>query len=623
MSSTKVSLSAAQQLAEAGKSLLEGDISSVRSSLRYLLLRETLSPAQYSIVSNLVNDLIECCKFSDTVRIAVLGSNTTQPIVSALRCALLADGMIAHVYEAPYGAYLQEILSPSSGLYAFQPDIVVIATGFSEVETHLHVPMTSEVEENALELVVEHWQVLWKVLAERLDKPVLQHLCEVPEEEYLGIAERRAGWSPSRFVESLNGRLIDTAPSLVRWIDVDRLAARVGRQNWHDMRLYYHGKFSFSPRFLPEYITVLTASLRGALGKIKKALILDLDNTLWGGVIGDDGMSGIRLGPETSEGEAYQSFCRYIKGLGQRGVILGICSKNELAIAAEVFEKHPHIPLKLDDFSVIHCNWNDKASNLSEIASELNIDISSIVFVDDNPAECELVRQVLPEIITIQLDGDPALFVRKIDHLHLFDSQGFSAEDIKRAESYKARANAVKLQSAAPDLDTYLGSLEMRGEVWLAREQDVPRLAQMEAKTNQFNLTTRRWTADQISRFLDAQDYDVLCFQLTDRFADHGLVGTMIVSYQGAEARIMSWLLSCRVFSRSCEAFMLNELVRYARERGAQKIIGEYTATEKNKVVAKLFTYLGFVAHHKRELYVLELSNPFQVNTFIHKMPSN
>src|SRR3990170_2971012 len=345
------------------------------------------------------------------------------------------------------------------------------------------------------------------------------------------------------------------------------------------MRLYYHGKFGFSPRFLPEYTVLLTAALRSTLGKTQKALILDLDNTLWGGVIGDDGLDGIRLGPDTPEGEAYQSYCRYIKGLGQRGVILGICSKNEFSIASEVFEKHPHMPLKLDDFAIVYCNWNDKASNLIEISKELNIDISTLVFVDDNPAECELVRQSLPEVFTIQMDGDPALFVRKLDHLHLFDSHGFSDADIKRAESYQARAKLATLRVTAPDIDTYLSSMEMRGEVWVARQEDLPRLTQMEAKTNQFNLTTRRWTSDQISRFMAAHDHDVLCFQLIDRFADHGLVGSMVISYQGSEARILSWLLSCRVFSRTCEEFMLSELVKRAQERGVHRIVGEYIAT--------------------------------------------
>ena len=353
------------------------------------------------------------------------------------------------------------------------------------------------------------------------------------------------------------------------------------------------------------------------LSRTWKALIVDLDNTLWGGIIGDDGLDGISLGPDTPEGEAYQAFCRYVSDLGRRGVILGICSKNEMTNVVEVFEKHRHMPLRLDEFAAVRCNWDDKASSLAAIALELNIDVSALVFVDDNPAECELVRQTLPAVRVVQLDDDPASFVRRLDSERLFDSQGFSAEDLKRAESYQAKAKSATLQGAALDLETYLSSMEMHGEVWIARKEDLPRLAQMEAKTNQFNPTTRRWTSEQISQFMAAQDHDVLCFQLIDRFADHGLVGNMIVSYQGAEVRILSWLLSCRVFSRTCEEYMLSKLVKRAQERGVHRVVGEYIATEKNKVVADLFTNLGFVITDNGGLFALEMPNASLPQTFV------
>ena len=353
------------------------------------------------------------------------------------------------------------------------------------------------------------------------------------------------------------------------------------------------------------------------MGYTRKALIVDLDNTLWSGVLGDDGVEGILLGPDTPDGEAYQAFCRYVGDLGLRGVILGICSKNEITNVVEIFERHRHMPLKLDDFAVVRCNWEDKASNLAAIALELNIDVSAIVFVDDNPAECELVRQVLPSVHVVQMDGDPASFIRRLDRERLFDSQGYSDEDIKRSKSYIARAKTATLQASAPDLETYLTSMEMHGQIWRARHEDIPRLAQMEIKTNQFNMTTRRWTAEQIRRFIDSDDHDVFSFQLTDRFADHGLVGTMCVRYQGAEVVILSWLLSCRVFSRTCEEFMLSELIKSAIERGFSRIIGEYIPTDKNKVVANLFIRLGFIATNNDGLFALEISNASVTQTYI------
>lgn len=605
------------QLAQAKRSLQAGDITSVRTNLQKLIRSQLLSSAQYNIVSDLARDLSDCTQSPDTIRIAVLGIYTTQPIITATRCALLAEGMLVEIYEAPFGTYRQEILSPNSDLYTFQPDIVVIATHFSEIDIHLRVPMTNEEVNKTLEFETEQWQALWTVLHERLGKPVIQHMFDAPEEEFLGIAERRAEWSPSRFIAQLNDKFLSVAPGFVRWVDVDRLAARVGRQNWSDKRLYHHGKFGFSPRFLPEYTALLTASFRSVLGKTSKALIVDLDNTLWGGVIGDDGLSGIQLGSDTPNGEAYQTFCEYLKRLVQRGVILGICSKNEISIATEVFEKHSHMPLELDDFAIVCCNWNDKASNLRKIAEELNIDISAIVFIDDNPAECDLISQTLPEVWTIHMDGDPALFARKIDGLHLFESNEISDADLKRSKSYRAKTKSDALEAAAPDLESYLDSLAMRGVMWSACKDDLPRLAQMELKTNQFNLTTQRWTSDQINRFIEDKNHEVLCFQLIDRFADHGLVGSMIISYQGAEARILSWLLSCRVFSRTCEEFMLIELAKRVQDRGVCKIAGEYIATEKNKVVAKLFTRLGFVNADDSGVFLLEMPNVSVPQTYV------
>lgn len=595
--------------------------SSVDMSLRTLRDQVRTHPLQGFELEMLGRFLRDAPAVSDAalsaLRVAIVSGYTSEPLANAIRVALLAEGFRAEVYEAPFGVYRQEMLSPNSGLYAFEPNLILIVAPATDITGMPAEPVSQDDVEVALDREVEQWLSLWAELVKRSNATILQHTFDIPDNTFLGIAERCAPWSPARFIAALNDRLIKAASGTVFWVDVDNLATTVGRHNWHDPRLKYHGKFGFSTKFLPEYATLLGGALRSAQGHTRKALIVDLDNTLWGGVIGDDGLDGIRLGPDTPEGEAYQAFCQYVGDLGRRGVILGICSKNEIANVAEVFEKHRHMPLRLDEFAVVRCNWDDKASNLTAIARELNIDVSALVFVDDSPAECELVRQALPAIHVIQLDDDPAFFVRRLDGEHLFDSQGYSAEDIKRAESYQARAKLVTLRAAAPDLDSYLSSLDMRGEVWVARQEDIPRLAQLEAKTNQFNLTTRRWSSDQISRFVIAHDHDVLCFQLIDCFANHGLVGMMIVSYQGTEARILSWIMSCRVFSRTCEEFMLTKLVERAQERGVLRIVGEYIATEKNNVVASLFTRLGFVVTDDSGLFVLGMSNASLPQTFV------
>lgn len=526
-----------------------------------------------------------------TKRIAVLGEVTLNGIAAAASTALGCQGIVANSYVAPYGTFRQEILDPSSGLYAFRPEIVLIVP-------RPEIALTGEGPEHLdrwIEDLADEYFRLWAILAERLPGVhVIQHLYEAPDDDLLGPAELQAAWSPLRVTQRVNELLTTRAPRFLHLIDTDRVAARVGRQSWRDLRLWYHGKVPFSLKHLGDYRVVLAAALRRALGHTAKALVVDLDNTLWRGVIGDDGIEGIGLGPDTPVGEAHYSFCEYVKALGRRGVILGICSKNDPDLALTVFDSHPHMPLRRDDFAAIECNWDDKASNLRKLAAELNIDLSAVVFVDDNEAECDLVRRELPTVTVVPLRGDPADFRRQLDSLRLFEADSYSAEDLNRQASYRGRREAHVARTQARDLDGYLASLQMRGRIWNARDENLARLAQMETKTNQFNLTTRRWSADQLRTFMTAPDYDLLCFRMADRFADHGLVSSLVVQYTGAEARIVSWLMSCRVFSRGAEDFILNLVLELAAARGANILVGEYVSTERNAVVADLYPRLGF-----------------------------
>jgi len=527
-------------------------------------------------------------------RVAVLSSHTSEALANAVRIGLLMEGRFGEVYEAPFGAYRQEILDAGSGLYGFNPDAVLIASPFLDPAVLLAAPLADELVFDRLREEVGAWRGLWDLLVQRLGVLVLQHLIELPEQELLGIAERRSLWTPSRFVQALNDQLVEGAPGVVKWIDVDRLAARVGRQNWHDLRLYHHARLGFSPQYLVEYTQLLTAALRAAWGTAKKVLVVDLDNTLWGGIIGDDELDGIRLGPDTPEGAAYESFCEYVKALGRRGVILGICSKNELANAAEVFDEHPNMPLDLADFAAVSCNWEDKATNLMKLANELNVDVSSLVFADDNPAECELIRQALPDVHTVLLDGDPALFVRKLDHQHLFESPAFSQEDIQRTQSYQARGKSVALEAEAPDLDTFLTSLDMRAQFRVVDVGDFPRLAQMEMKTNQFNMATRRLSAEQIQSMSAEPGTVTLVATLVDRFTDHGLVAYLSATMGNDKMLITDWLMSCRVFSRTLEQFMINGLAHLAVRKSVSMIEAVFRPTPKNGAMLAVFGTLGF-----------------------------
>ena len=588
-------LPVSQVLSEVRRKRASGDTAGSLAQLGDLVRSDTLRGEHFTTVGRAIDELAKApTPGSARTRVAVLGGYTTTPIAAAARCALLAEGLIAEVYEAPFAAFRQEILDSQSGLYRFDPDVTLLAVASTDVTNLPAGPMGPSVVASALDEEVEQWQGLWGLLGERLGKPLLQHLIETPEGNSLGVAERRLPWAPARFIDELNQRLVEAAPGFLRWIDVDRLAAQVGRWNWYDPRLYHYGKVGFSLRFLPEYARAFSGAWRSAVGRTKKALVLDLDDTLWGGVIGDDGLDGIRLGTGTAEGEAYLDFCRYVNGLKDRGVILAVCSKNDPKVATEVFDRHPEIPLKPAHFGAFVCNWSDKASNLRQIALDLNIDISSLVFVDDSPAECELIRRELPEVAVIHLPEDPAQFVRVVDSFHYFDAPALSDEDIKRSSSYVARRKAARLQAQATDLDSYLKALDMTGTVYQAGKEDLLRLSQMELKTSQFNLTTQRYGEEEILGFIEDADRLCLAFRLHDRFAEHGLVSSLLAVNEEGTLRIKSWLMSCRIFSRTAEQYIMNRLVEIAVSTRVTRVVGEYVPTQKNGVVKNLYSELGF-----------------------------
>ena len=574
-----------------------GAPSTMAAGLREHLRRHPLRGFELEMLGRFLRDAVVVgSPCFPALRVAIVSGNTTEPLANAMRVALLAEGFRAQVYEAPFAAYRQEILSPGSGLYAFDPELILLAAPADDISC-MPAPNSSRRDvQSEMDREVEQWSWLWAQLGARSKAVILQHTLEAPETAFLGVAEKRVCWSPEIFIRELNERLIAEAPGSVRWVDVDSLANSIGRRNWNDPRLKHHGKLGFSSKFLPEYATLLWGVLRSSLGRARKALILDLDNTLWGGVIGDDGLEGIRIGPDTPEGEAYQSFCRYLSDLGRRGVILGICSKNEMANVTEVFERHPHMPLNLDQFSAIRCNWEDKASNLVSIAGELNIDVSSLVFADDNPAECELVRQALPAVHVIPLDGDPAVFVRCIDEQRLFESQLLSNEDLARAQSYRARAHAASIQASSLDIGSYLRSLDMFAEVRRAVSSDIARIEQMELKTNQFNLSTRRLSREKIEAVMNCPNNMVLVASLEDKFANHGMVAYLVAEVSGdKELTISDWIMSCRVFSRTLEQFLFFQVIQQAELLRLEEITLRYARTEKNQVLLNSLPSLGLV----------------------------
>jgi FkbH-like protein len=527
-------------------------------------------------------------------RIAVIGAVTIEYLRRAVACAAVLEGVFPVLYQAPYGAYVQEVLDPGSALHQFAPELVVIAPHWRDMVVPLPIGAGTAEVEAALDARVYMWRGLWARLVARGAR-IIQHMLVPPANAWCGVAERRAPAAPGNQIRRLNDKLLEAGGGQVHWLDLPALAAGIGLGRFAPAKFYHAAKLDFDPRWLPDYLPVLRAAWRAAHARAKKVLVLDLDNTLWGGVIGDDGVEGIALGAESAAGEAFADWQAYLKALAERGVILAVCSKNAPEIAASGFT-HPHTVLACSDFAAFECSWNDKAGGLRRIAQALNLGTDSFVFADDNPAECDLVRQTLPEVAVVHLGSDPASFIATFDAGHWFDMQSFTAEDLGRAASYAARAEALAGQAQATDLGGYLAGLAMRGRLYRPEEADITRVAQLEQKTNQFNTTTRRYSETAIRALLARDDAIVLAFRLADRFGDHGLVSTLIALHEGDALRIDSWLMSCRVFARSAEAFILRGLVAMARERGAARLLGEYRPTPKNAVVAGLFPSLGFAA---------------------------
>ncbi len=525
-------------------------------------------------------------------QIAVMGAATIDYLSRAVASAVAQEGVFPVVYQAPFGSYVQEALNPASGLNSFAPELVVIAPEAGDFVRPLPPDVLAEQVTDILHAHVDLFVAMWDALAGRGCR-IVQHMLVPPAALGRGAAERLSPGSPFNQVRELNDRLLRAGGSRVQWVDLERLSGEVGTREWSAGRYWYSARLGFNQKCLPDYLPAFRGAWRAASARAKKVLALDLDNTLWGGVIGDDGVEGLLLGAGSPEGEAFADWQAYIKALGARGVILAVCSKNAPEIAESGFA-HRGAVLSRADFAAFECSWNDKVGGLRRIAATLNLGLDSIVFADDNPAECALVRRELPDVEVLDLGTDPAAFIGKLDAGHWFDLGSFTAEDFARSAAYAARAEALAEQNSATDLDGYLRGLGMRGRIYRPGEADIARVAQLEQKTNQFNLTTRRYSEDAIRAYLAREDAVVLAFRLSDKFGDHGLTSTVIALPEGDSLKIDSWLMSCRVFSRTAEEFIMRELLSIAEARGLARLVGEYIPTAKNGVVAELFPRLGF-----------------------------
>jgi FkbH-like protein len=529
-----------------------------------------------------------------TIKLAILGGATTDILEAPLSLALESFNLTATIFRADYNSYAEEMLNPASATAQFKPDVALLVITPANIPSWPNPGDSLEAVQKKVREVADHWLGLCRKLHEHTRcEIVINNFHPLPTRPHGNLAAKLP-WDHNNFLRRVNTDLGDRAPAYVHINDVDALAAHHGLPRFFDQRYWFHAKQPVSFDCLVPYVRN-TARIVGALfGRTAKCLVLDLDNTLWGGVIGDDGLDGIKLGEGDALGEAYKSFQQYVLQLKHRGILLAVCSKNDESNALLPFDKHPESLLKRSDFVAFKASWDGKPDNLRAIAKELNIGLDSLVFVDDNPAERQHVRQRCPEITVIDLPEDPAAYARALDDAAPFEVTAISDDDRLRSQQYLANASRRDAIESAGDYDAYLASLNQRATISPFVPPDLDRITQLINKSNQFNLTTLRLTRSQVEQFMNDDAAVALTVRLTDTFGDNGLISVFIGVKQNDALRIDLWLMSCRVLKRGVEKILLNHAAHRAQQMGLTQLTGAYLPTPKNALVKDHYRSLGF-----------------------------
>lgn len=527
-------------------------------------------------------------------KIAVLGGSTTDGVAEQLYNFLLSHGIKADIYQSDYGQYWQDAVFENPELVSFKPDIIYIHTSWRNIEAFPEIGQSRQDVAQMLHREVERFKVMWEALEGKFHCPIIQNNFDRPNYRLMGSRDIWDYRGRSNYISRLNQAFYDYAQNHDNFYinDLEYLSQDYGLSEWNNSLYWHMYKCAMCMDAIPYVAQSVANIIKSVYGKNKKILALDLDNTLWGGVIGDDGVENIRIGPEVPQGQVYMEFQEYCKKLQQIGVVLAVNSKNETDNAMAGLN-HPDGALNPDDFVCIKANWNPKDQNLREIADELNLGTDSFVFVDDNPAERELISAQLPDVAVPVMDGAEN-YIKVLDHCGYFETTSLTAEDQNKTRMYHAKTEASRSAAGFSDYDEYLESLDMSAIVDCFKPVYIQRIAQLTNKTNQFNLTTSRHTEDDIKRMQESGNYICLCGHLSDKLCNYGLVTVVAGEITGKVIHIRLWLMSCRVFRRKMEETMLNALADQAAKLGVVEMIGYYCPTAKNGMVKDFFGTMGF-----------------------------
>lgn len=533
-------------------------------------------------------------------RLAILRSMTVEPIVPMLRAGAFASGIGLEVFLGDFNAYVQDILNAAGPMYAFDPTVIVLAVQTRDLVPELwtgFVDLSPQQVDEVCERAISSFKSWVETLRTHTKSHIILHNLERPSVPALGVFDRLNERSQIEAIERINAGLsaIARSKSNVYVLDYDRLLAGRGLDRVQDERKWLTVRMPLRADEMGALAREWLRFLHPISGKTCKALVLDLDNTLWGGVIGEDGMDGIKLDTEYP-GAAFRSFQRAILDLFERGIILAVNSKNNHADAMEAITSHPGMLLKPDHFATFRINWQDKASNLRDIAKELNIGIDSLAFFDDNPVEREWVSSQLPEVTVIDVPGDPMLYARTLREVPQFERLSLSSEDRVRGRMYAENRLRSELQQQFASMDEFYESLTMEMELQPVTPATLARVAQLTQKTNQFNLTTKRYTEEQVAAMNADPSWQLCAVKVKDRFGDNGIVGVAFTKVSGREAQVDTLLLSCRVIGRTIETAFLSFIAQRAKAAGATRLTGWYLPTKKNTPCKE------FYAAHKFEI---------------------
>ena len=554
-------------------------------------------------------------------KIAFLLGSTADDIIKVTELFLLDMGIECEFYKSEYNKFWEDGVFDNPELEIFAPDIIIIHTTNRNVRSYrFDMSLDRQGADDMLDDEFEHFKTLWESLKAKYNCPIIQNNFEMPLYRVLGNRDAWDFHGFGNFLTRLNMRFYDYASSHESFYinDINYLSAQCGLEKWADPSYWYMYKYALNVEFIPELALNIANIIKSIFGRNKKAIITDMDNTLWGGIIGDDGVEGIETGYETASGECFSEFQEYIKMHRQIGVVLCVNSKNDYENAIAGLN-HPDVALNPDDFAVIKANWDPKSINIEETASELSLLPESFVFLDDNPAEREIVT-AQTGAVSPYLDVNHE-YIRTVDRNGYFEVTSLSDDDLKRNDMYMADKQRRDTSKKFESYDDYLKSLDMKAEIHPFEAADIARVTQLTNKSNQFNLTTKRYTQNEIEEAAADKNRITLCGRLEDKFGSYGIVSVMIGKIDNDVMDVELWLMSCRVLRRGMEYAMMDNLIKKAREKGVKTIRGHYYKTAKNNMVRELYGEMGFDKVSEDEngdsLWTTETAKQHKLNYFI------